>query len=56
MLIFTLVFVFLIGRYKDAADLMKRARKAGVTMDTVAYNTMMKANLKSGQLNCLCNS
>lgn len=38
------------GRYKDSSELMKRARKAGITMDAVAYNTMIKANLKSGQL------
>lgn len=36
------------GRHKSAAYLAQNAKNAGITLDTVAYNTMLKANLESG--------
>lgn len=41
------------GRHKSAAYLAQKAKDAGVTLDTVAYNTMLKANLESGIIDFL---
>jgi hypothetical protein len=36
------------GLHKDAATLVEKARKAGCVLDTIAYNTMLKAKLEAG--------
>lgn len=36
------------GLHKDAAALVEKARKAGCVLDTIAYNTMLKAKLEAG--------
>ncbi len=42
------MFVLCTGLHKDAAALVEKARNAGCVLDTIAYNTILKAKLEAG--------